>query len=583
MTQAALQTGSAAIPEAEHKIPPSSREQIDEALTTLRAHADEWVKLSLDERLRILETLLASTQMVAERWADEACKAKGIDRGTAAEGEEWLGGPATTLRNIKLLLRSLQDIKTHGKPQLPGKPKVRANGQVTCPVFPTDNWDKLMFGGFEAEVWMDPSVTLSNLEDSMAVFYANPPAEGKVSLVLGAGNVSSIGPMDALYKLFAEGEVVVLKMNPVNEYLGPIIDDAFRVLVRRGFLRVVYGGASEGDYLCNHENVDSIHITGSDKTHDAIVWGLGEEGQARKDRGEPRNEKPISSELGNVTPIIVVPGPWSQKELDWHGMNLASSLTNNAGFNCNATRVVITHKSWAQREGLLDSIKRAFQSAPPRFPYYPGAEDRYEAFVAQHPDAAQFGPRGKGRVPWTFISDLDPEKKDDICFTTEAWCGVTSEVPLEATDVVEYIEKAVEHANENLWGTLSCSILVHPKSLKNPRVAKAVEDAIEKLRYGSVVINHWSALSYGFVSTTWGAYPGHTREDIGSGIGVVHNTYLFDKPQKSVIRGPFTVFPTPAWFLNNKTAHEVGRKLSGFFADPEIRKVPSLLWSAIRG
>ena len=29
-------------------------------------------------------------------------------------------------------------------------------------------------------------------------------AKGKVSLVLGAGNVASIGPMDALYKLFVE-------------------------------------------------------------------------------------------------------------------------------------------------------------------------------------------------------------------------------------------------------------------------------------------------------------------------------------------------------------------------------------------
>jgi len=46
-------------------------------------------------------------------------------------------------------------------------------------------------------------------------------------VVLGAGNVSSIGPMDTLYKLFAEGQVVILKMNPVNEYLGPFIDEAF--------------------------------------------------------------------------------------------------------------------------------------------------------------------------------------------------------------------------------------------------------------------------------------------------------------------------------------------------------------------
>jgi hypothetical protein len=41
--------------------------------------------------------------------------------------------------------------------------------------------------------------------------------------VLGAGNVSSIGPMDALYELFAKDHVVLLKLNPVNEHLGPMV------------------------------------------------------------------------------------------------------------------------------------------------------------------------------------------------------------------------------------------------------------------------------------------------------------------------------------------------------------------------
>ncbi len=47
---------------------------------------------------------------------------------------------------------------------------------------------------------------------------------------------------------------------------------AFRALIDAGYLRIVYGGAEEGAYLCNHPGVDEIHITGSDKTFDAIVW-----------------------------------------------------------------------------------------------------------------------------------------------------------------------------------------------------------------------------------------------------------------------------------------------------------------------
>ncbi len=583
MTQIALEQGAAKIPEAKMEIPPTEQAAIDEAVAILTDGAEKWIKLAVREQIVILEELLQSTYGQADRWVREACKAKGLDIKSSHSGEEWMGGPVVTLRNIQLFARSLRDIEKYGVPQLPAAPFTRPNGQVVVPVMPTDTWDKVLFTGFSAEVWLDPEVSISQVRENQAAYYRTPIAdrEAKVALVLGAGNVSSIGPMDTLYKLFVEGQTVVLKMNPVNAYLGPVIQDAFEPLIRRGFMRIVYGGAQEGQYLCTHSGVQEIHITGSDKTHDAIVWGM--DAAEKKKAGERQNDKRVTSELGNVSPIIVVPGPWDQKDLDFQGENIASSLTNNAGFNCNATRVVVQHEGWAQRDSLLESIKRAFQRAPERVPYYPGAEDRQAAFLEAHPDAIQIGRRGAGCVPWTMITGLDPAKKDDICFTTEAWCGVTSEVALSSADVVSYIDEAVEFCNDTLWGTLACSIVVHPTSLKDPKVKAAVDRAIANLRYGSVAVNHWAALAYAFVSTTWGAYPGHTDEDIKSGVGVVHNSYFFDRPQKSVVRGPFRVAPKPAWFVSNKTSHEVGKKLTDFTVKPSPAKVPGMLWSAIRG
>ena len=583
MTQVSVQQGSVKIPEAEHKIAPTSQAQIDEALAILQDHKQQWADLSIDDRIELLEQLCDGVVEVLEPWIAAACDAKGIRRGAHQEGEEWLAGPAAVIRNIKLLIQSLEDIKKHGAPQLPSPAYVNENGQVVAPVMPVDTWDKLLFTGFSAEVWMEPEVALSTLPDHQAAFYKQASPKGKVALVLGAGNVSSIGPMDALYKLFVEGQVVILKMNPVNEYLGPFIDQAFAVLRDRGFFRVVYGGAAEGEYLCQNDMVEEIHITGSDKTHDAIVFGVGEEGARRKANRDPRNTKPITSELGNVSPIIVVPGPWSQADLDFHGVSIASSLCNNAGFNCNATRVIIQHEAWGQREGLLDATRRAFAKTRARKPYYPGARDRYETFVGTHPNADQYGSRDDNGVPWTLISHLDPTNVDDICFTMESWCGVTSEVALPAASVAEYIDKAVEFCNDKVWGSLNAGIIVHPKSLKDPRVKAAVDRAIANLRAGSIGVNHWAALAYGFVSPTWGAFPGHDIYDIRSGKGVVHNTYLFDKPQKSVIRGPFRVSPRPVWFVDHKTAAEVGRKVTYFNADPSLGRIPSLLWSAIRG
>jgi hypothetical protein len=583
VTQPAVEVlGSVAIPEAQHRIEPTSRSRIDEALAILDDHKDEWVELEIDERIEFLEQIRLGMVDVAEDWVAAAVKAKGMTPGSAAEAEEWLGGVSTVIRNIMLLMSSLRDIRDYGVPQLPKAAYARPDGQVVAPVVPSTAWDGILFQGFTAEVWMDPSVTLADLPNHQAEFYRNKPSNGQIGLVLGAGNVASIGPMDALYKLFVEGQVVILKMNPVNEYLGPYIDRAFSSLSERGFFKVVYGGAEEGKYLCTHELVNEIHITGSDKTHDAIVFGVGQEGEERKAASQPVNSKRLTCELGNVSPLIVVPGSWSQKDLDFHGENVASSLCNNSGYNCSATRVIIQHEQWNQREAFLDSLRKALQKAGDRAPYYPGSEQRHKMFLSHHPDADQFGTRGEGRVPWTLMHHLDPNDTDDICFNTESWCGQTSEVALPSDSVVEYIDRAVDFCNDRIWGTLNATIIVHPKSLKDPAVKDAVERAIANLRYGSVAVNHWAGIVYGMVATTWGAFPGHTIDDIRSGQGVVHNTYMFDNPQKSVLRGPFRPFPKPPWFFDHRNAVDVGRKVTYFTADPSLMRLPGLLLASLR-
>ena len=183
-------------------------------------HKQEWVALDVDERLELLEQARRGVVAVAERWVYASTEGKGMTAGTSEEGEEWMAGPATVLRNITLLITSLRDIRDYGLPQLPKPAYARPDGQVVAPVIPANGWDGLLFQGFSAEIWMEPGVTLANLSENQAEFYRKRSTKGKVALVLGAGNVSSIGPMDALYKLFVEGQVVLLKMNPVNEYLG---------------------------------------------------------------------------------------------------------------------------------------------------------------------------------------------------------------------------------------------------------------------------------------------------------------------------------------------------------------------------
>ncbi len=155
---------------------------------------------------------------------------------------------------------------------------------------------------------------------------------------------------------------------------------------------------------------------------------------------------------------------------------------------------------------------------------------------------------------------------------------------MDADDTAAYIERAVKFCNERIWGTLNATVLVHPDSLKQPEVADAVERAVANLRYGSVGINYWGGISFVLGTTTWGAFPGHPLYDIQSGTGVVHNTLMFARPQKAVLRAPFRIFPKPTWFVTRgKQASKVFPKLVEFEAAPSPLKVPSIVWDAITG
>lgn len=576
--------GSFQFPIATGSIVPSTQDEMDAAILTLQQQKQAWVQVSASERVAIVETLIHEFAAIAPRWVDAGIQAKGVSPDSPNVGEEWAAGAWPVIKQLRQLRKALIEIAANGQPTIPGPITTRPNGQVVAQVFPQSTYDKIFFGGLTAEIWMEPGVSKEALASTQATIYKDKHLGGKVALVLGAGNVASIGPLDIIYKLFMEDQVVLYKTNPVNAYLGPLIQECFRSLIERGFLRIVYGGAVEGAYLCNHADIEEIHITGSDKTFDAIVFGSGAEGAQRKAARTPLLTKRVTGELGNVSPVIVVPGPWSQSDITYQATHIVSMLTNNAGFNCNATRVVIQHAGWTQRGDLLREIRSTLSKVPPRNAYYPGAHDRQKAFVEAHPDAEEFGtPQGK-ELAWTFITDIDSQQTDDICFTTEAFCGLFGETALEAGSVVEYIERAVDFANEGVWGTLNATLLVHPASLKDPQVAQAVERAIANLRYGSIGVNYWAGISFAIGTTTWGAFPGHPIHDIQSGNGVVHNNLMFARTQKSILRAPFRGFPTPTWFVSEYgKASKVFPKLVAFEAAPSPLKVPGLMISALFG
>ena len=280
----------------------------------------------------------------------------------------------------------------------------RPDGQAVVRVYPHGLKERLLLHGYTVDVRMQPGVGAAEVPDTVATFYKRADPPGRVALVLGAGNIASIPPLDLLYKLFGEGEVVVVKLNPINDYLAPGLRARLRAARRRRLLRFVSGGGEVGGRLCAHPGVETLHITGSARTHDRIVYGEGEEGAARRARDERVLSKPISSELGGVGPTIVVPGPWRQADFDYQAEHLATQKLHNSGHNCVASQVLVLPAGWAGSDRLLDAVRRRMREAVDRPAYYTGSTERIGAVAGALSARPRRSGRARTRGSWSATS-----------------------------------------------------------------------------------------------------------------------------------------------------------------------------------
>ena len=554
--------------------------ELDRAIAVLRDNAERFARLPPAEKATLLRKCIGRIADTARSWVDAGTAVKGLPSDTV--GEEYLSGPIPTVRCARLLAESLDDIASKGRPALGRRSHVRDDGRLVVDVFPNSSLDRVMFGGFTGHVLMADGVDRTAARAAQATFYQQRSPSGRVSLVLGAGNVSSIPPMDAFTKMFEEGQVCLLKMNPVNEWVGPFLERALAPLIAAGFLRIVYGGADVGKYLVEHDAIDDIHITGSDRTHDLIVWGPpGPERERRMAANDPVLKKTISSELGNVSPVAVVPYTYTTDELWFQARNVVSMVANNGSFNCNAAKLLITSKSWAQREEFLDMVARGLSQVPSRRASYPGAFDRYERLVGGRDQVSKFGEATSEKLPWAFIRGVDSSNPNEDLFRVEPFCGILTETTIGSADPVEFLDTVSAFMNDRVWGTLNACIIIHPKLARDATIGRVLDRAITELRYGTVAINHWPALGYAFGTPPWGGHQSVDAKNIQSGLGWVHNSYMLGAIDKSVIRGDLRVKPHPLWFYDNPRTHRAAPSLLKMESEPRWAKLPGLLWRVL--
>jgi acyl-CoA reductase-like NAD-dependent aldehyde dehydrogenase len=564
----------------------AARTRLDRMIAELGVAEKKWAKTSLPERATLLGQLHKSVAGAAAHWAKAASEIKGLDPRSQLVGEEWISGPYPVLTAAATLAQTMTTLASGASP-LAGKKFGTAPGnRVTIPVLPGNAYEAILLHGFSAEVWLAPGVTAQQAKDRAGLGSLHPEQTDGVGLVLGAGNITSIPPLDVLYELFAHNRVVVLKLNPVMEKMLAVYQTALGPLIKRGVLRIVTGGADVGSYLAHHPGISHVHITGSSVTHDVVVWGPGQAGRDRKAANTPLLEKPMTSELGGVSPIIIVPGNWSSADLIYQAEHVATQRLHNGGYNCIAGQIVVLSKDWKQKDAFLRALRSALDRTPGRKAWYPGSDDRLEAAAAAYPKAERFGVGGT-RLLVDIHADEDPSTIESI----ECFAPVLGVVELAGTGAA-FLASAVDTVNRDFLGTLGANVLVDPKTRK--QLGSAFRESIAALRYGTIAINAWTGVGYLTAAAPWGAFPGHTLDNVQSGIGTVHNALLIDSPERSVVTGPFrpfprsfaggefALFPKPPWFVTSRSAQVTGRRLVGFASKPGWLRMPAVFAAAFR-
>ena len=623
-------------------------------LDDLAKKAPVWAAMPPREKAAILRKCIDELEFIAYEGAVAACQLKGCVNGSA--GEETLGW-ACAIGMIRELCDSLEAADGPGKLKLEGGelpavepfPNTEHKNGKRVKVFPRGLYEHVVFGGMRGELWLNPEA-------------ASPPSRAKtlaenksggVAVVLGAGNQVASVFSDIMHLLVNENHVVLCKFHQINDCVGPYLERGLEALRDAGFLFVSYGDVGKAQKALNHPAVTKWHLTGSCATYNCLVWGkpTAPPRSAGTKPSLPPRIKAVTGELGCVTPYIVVPWDYEPEELEYAAKMLASSLTHNSSHNCLALEVLVTCKSWPQREQFLEAMRKALDDAPPRTAWYTGSKEKYNNFTKsalEHltssvegskltwhggsadrrlvikrdmsdddidmndPDAAEklmgkwtadddlFGPI-EMQLPWQFASGATPEAARKMgVLDNENWCGCMTEVALDCCSekdrvkrCAKFVEAAARFCNDELWGTLSCALVVPPGVQRNSKARASVETCVATLRYGTVCINCPTYVGFGITKLTWGAFAAgqwrkrgsdeNTDYDIRSGNCWSHNTMMIDDVQKSVLRAPFRIHPHAIWLEDNRNLENTSQELVKHMGRNSIGSFYSTLVRALKG
>jgi hypothetical protein len=566
----------------------AEEEQGFDRLMKVSAKRQEWATLPLEDKLALLEEMhtTMTKQMTYEDFKEngrEGAMMMGFDVSTVegdyeaeAQAFVWFVLFFKQIKDMIFLYKVLTGQEKPPKMLTKGNLKTRRaiNGQIvleTLPSFPSDTSGFSFLAGAKGEVWMDPEFIQ---EESQIETFNKDKAwddvageEGGLMIVLGAGNQVSLTAVDILQGMFVRNCVVYLKQHPLRDYANQLLARMFAPLIAKGYLDMELHTSNERVLaLIHHIDVTAVHLTGGKKTHDLLVFGADPiEREKNVKNKTPKLKAIVTSELGAVSPWIIVPGRYTKEEMENQGKYIAALVHSNASCNCNSPKMICVAEEWEQKEDFLKVIEQSLANHILPAAYYPGIEQRWQSFAKEYPEAKKIdSTTGLGIVerhlspakfadkplllPYLEIRvevDLDSSSgrakaSKEYAFNNEPFAPIYTIATIKGatqSNLTTFGEKVATFCNDYLYGTLSGSMTCPPYLLEDNAVQKLVAD----LKYGSFGINIWGGAGYiGQTTGQWGAYPGETLDSVESGIGKIGNLMAVPYFQKFVLTGPIT-------------------------------------------
>ena len=539
-------------------------------LAGLGSAAARFRDVSPAKRAALARATARAVAAVAAEWAETATAIKrpaGDARPPEVLAEEIATGPLPTLRLLLLTAAALDDIAAGRLPRCCGGPRLEHAGagavaRVALDLLPVGSLlDGLIWGSHRATVRCVDQGGVEAFRRALRREVEERPLTGGVAAVLGAGNVTGLAVADCISQVFEHGRAAVVKLHPLHSPLVGVLERALGPLVAAGLVRIFSGDASAAGELVAASAVTHVHLTVGRAAFDAVVRGMA--------AGGPAPAKPLTCELGNVTPWFIVPGRYTPRQLAFQADLVAASIAHNTSFNCIATKLVVTCRGWPQRGEFLDRVTRRLASLASRPGWYPGSDAAWETITGRRSPA-------DGTLPCELRTDVDlavePRWAD-----REWFVPVAAETAIDAADIEGFCVAAAGLAH-GLPGSLAASATV-PPGLAH-RDHERVENLVGHLPFGVVAVNGWSAVGYALAAVPWGGAPGGTLAEPKSGLGRVHDPLLLPLVHNTIVRCPLEEPAPPPWV----PWHPHGARLSRGLVDlyGAIARGRSGLWPLMR-